>query len=177
MNDHFDPNVGDLHSELNHKVKNFESLPSSEKLTAIYAELLRANHTDKLKKEELGVDEYLLSSQLDDFEVELDEVNLLSIKEQVYAFKSLGVFEFLKENKGVTIDEAALLLSSITGSSFSNYRKNIALKKTAELTPHKKTHKQKEIHKTLWEKLFNKEHGNTLLPKIDPIAHEKWIDS
>jgi hypothetical protein len=173
----FDSKLGKVHSQLNEKLKEFESLSSSQQLLAIYVELLKANHERELGMEELGLDENLLSGQFDEYEVELDKANQLSIKEQVYALKSLGFFEFLKDKKGVTIDEAALLLSSITGSSFSNYRKHIALKKTAELTPHKKTNKQKEVHRTLWEKLFNKEHGNTLLPKIDPIAFDKWVDS
>lgn len=177
MSDHFDQSKGDLHSQLNQKLKSFESLSSSEKLIEVYAELLKANHSHLLELEELGLDENLFGNEFTGFEEESNNQKQLSIKEQVYALKSLGVFEFLKNKKGVTIDEAALLLSSITGSSFSNYRKHIASKKTAELTPHKKTNKQKEVHRTLWEKLFNKEHGNTLLPKIDPIAYDKWVES
>ena len=173
----FDSKIGKVHSELNERIKEFESLSSSQQLSAIYTELLKANYEYLLHKEELGVDEDLSEGHGANFEVILGGEHQLSIKEQVYALKSLGVFEYLKKERGVTIDESALLLSAMTGSSASNYRKLIALKKTEKLTPHSKEKKQKEVHKILWEKLFRLEHGKTLLPKIDPIAYDKWVDS
>ena len=175
MNNPFEADKGAKHEELRNRLDEFHQLENEDKLAAIYSELLKSNNSFALEQEREGIEDFTTDSieELIDF----NNNGILSIKESVYALKSLGVFDYLKKHKGVTIDEAALLLSSITGSSFSNYRKHIASKKTAELTPHKKTNKQKEVHRTLWEKLFNKEHGNTLLPKIDPIANDKWVDS
>ena len=175
MNNPFEADKGAKHEELRNRLDEFHQLENEDKLAAIYSELLKSNNSFALEQEREGIEDFTTDSieELIDF----NNDGILSIKESVYALKSLGVFDYLKKHKGVTIDEAALLLSSITGNSFSNYRKHIASKKTAELTPHKKTNKQQDVHRTLWGKLFKKEHGNTLLPKIDPIANDKWVHS
>jgi hypothetical protein len=176
MNEHFNPETGDLHSQLNDMVKGFGSLPSTQQLITIYTELLKVNHNHQLEKEEFGLDENFIESQLEVHEYELKDSERLSIKEQVYALKSLGVFDYLKEEHGITIYEAAFLLHLISGKSIERYRNSIASKETAKLTNADK-HKKKRVHRTLWSKGYHNEHGKKLLPKIDPIAFKEWVDS
>ena len=171
----FDSKLGKVHSQLNEKLKEFESLSPSQQLIEVYAELLKANHARLLEIEELGLDEDLYENQFTDFE-ELSNQQQLSTKEQVYALKSWGVFEFLKEQHGITKYEAAFLLHLISGKSIENYRNLIASKETERLTNANK-HKKKNIHRTLWNKGYHNEHGKKLLPKIDPIAYDEWINS
>tara|TARA_B110000027_G_scaffold12633_1_gene11752 strand:- start:814 stop:1386 length:573 start_codon:yes stop_codon:yes gene_type:complete len=176
MKNPFNPNHGKSHAELHEKFNQFEALKEEEKLSTLYAEILAANNSHLLEPEELGLDDSLNAGDWDDVIGELGVDQVFSMKEQVYALKSLGVLQYLKDEKQLTAYEAAFLLHLTTGKSFERYRNLIASNYTVELTTATK-HQKKDVHHNFWKKGYHNEHGKKLLPKIDSIAFNEWVVS